>query len=193
MSSTPPPEPVEVDVRTFDVRRSWGWMLAFGITCVVAGALTLVWPGVTILTLVIVFGVFLLFAGAAEIGWALAERHTEGWKVILARGIVDLIIGIIVLVWPDITVLALALLLAVWLFIYAGMTFWYAYRHRGEQPRRGHFVLKGLAALAVAIITVVWPSITVLVVAIVIGIDLIIFGGILIWLALELRRQRATA
>ena len=193
MSSTPPPEPAEVEVRTFDVRRSWGWMLAFGIACVVAGALTLVWPGVTILTLVIVFGVFLLFAGAAEIGWALAERHTEGWKVILARGIVDLIIGIIVLVWPDITVLALALLLAVWLFIYAGMTFWYAYRHRGEQPRRGHFVLKGLAALAVAIITVVWPSITVLVVAIVIGIDLIIFGGILIWLALELRRQRATA
>jgi uncharacterized membrane protein HdeD (DUF308 family) len=193
MSSTPPPEPVEVEVRTFDVRRSWGWMLAFGIACVVAGVLTLVWPGVTILTLVIVFGVFLLFAGAAEIGWALAERHTEGWKVILARGIIDLIIGIIVLVWPDITVLALALLLAAWLFIYAAMTLWYAYRHRGEQPRRGHFVLKGLAALAVAIITVVWPSITVLVVAIVIGIDLIIFGGILIWLALELRRQRTTA
>jgi uncharacterized membrane protein HdeD (DUF308 family) len=193
MSSTPPPEPVEVEVTTFDVRRSWGWILAFGIASVVAGALTLIWPGVTILTLVVVLGVFLLFAGGAEIGWSLAERHTEGWKLILARGIIDLIIGIIVLVWPDITVLALALLLAAWLFVYAAMTLWYAYRHRGERPRRGHFVLKGLAALAVAIITVVWPSITVLVVAIVIGINLIIFGAVLIRMALELRRQRTAA
>jgi uncharacterized membrane protein HdeD (DUF308 family) len=190
MSTTPPP--ADARVTTIDLRRSWGFVLALGIASVVAGVLTLIWPGVTILALVIVLGVFLLFAGASEIGWALAERKTEGWKIILARGIIDVIIGLIVLVWPDITVLALALIIAAWLFVYAAMTLWYAYQHRGEQPRRGHFVLKGIAALIAAVITVAWPGITVLVIAIVIGIELIFYGAVLIQLGLRLRRLPAT-
>jgi uncharacterized membrane protein HdeD (DUF308 family) len=108
--------------------------------------------------------------------------------VILARGIIDVITGVIVLTWPDVTVLALALILAAWLFVYAAMTLWYAYRHRDEQPRRGHFVVKGVAALIAAIITVAWPGITVLVIALVLGIELIFYGVVLIQLALRLRR-----
>jgi uncharacterized membrane protein HdeD (DUF308 family) len=189
MSSTPP-EPT-VRVTTIDVRRSWPFVLAVGILSFVAGVITIVWPSVTVLALVLVLGVFLLFAGGAEIGWSIAERHSEGWGMILFRGIVDLIAGIVVLVWPDATVLVLALLLAAWLLIYAAMTLWYAYKHRGERPHTGHFVAKGVAALIAAVITVAWPSITVLVVALVIGIALILKGAILIRFAFVLRRQPA--
>ena len=188
MSTTPPP-PNRVQVTTVDLHRTWGWVLAFGIAAVIAGLITVVWPGRTVMVLVIVLGVFLLFAGTVEVGWSLAERGAPGWGIILFRGIVDIVTGIIVLAWPDVTVFALALLLAAWLFVYAAMTLWYAYRHRNERPNTGHFVLKGVAALVVAVITVAWPSITVLVVALVIGIDLIFFGAMLIALALTLRRQ----
>jgi uncharacterized membrane protein HdeD (DUF308 family) len=186
--STTPPQP-GVEVTTVGLRRSWGYVLALGIACVVAGLLTLVWPGVTVLALVFVLGVFLLFAGVSEVGWAVAERHTEGWKVILVRGIIDVITGIIVLAWPDITVLALAVILAAWLFVYGGMTLWYAYRHRDQRPRTGHFAVKGAVAIVAGLVTVVWPGITVLAVAVVVGIALIIYGGILIALGLNLRRQ----
>jgi uncharacterized membrane protein HdeD (DUF308 family) len=189
MSTTSPPEPFRVEVSRIDLRHSWGFVLALGIACVIAGMVTLVWPGVTILALVIVLGVFLLFAGSSEIGWALAERRIEGWKVILARGIIDVITGLIVLLWPDVTALALALILAAWLFVYAAMTLWYAYRHRGERPRRGHFVAKGVAALVAAVITVAWPGITALVVAIVLGVELVVYGVVLIQLGLSLRRR----
>jgi uncharacterized membrane protein HdeD (DUF308 family) len=187
--STTPPQPAHVEVTTVDLRRSWGFVLALGIACVIAGLLTLVWPGVTVFALVFVLGVFLLFAGVSEIGWALAERHTEGWQIILARGIIDLITGIIVLAWPEVTVLALALILAAWLFVYAAMTLWYAYRHRDRRPHSGHFAVKGVVALVAGLITVVWPGITALVIALVIGIALIIYGGVLTALALNLRRQ----
>jgi uncharacterized membrane protein HdeD (DUF308 family) len=139
--STTQPEPA-VEVTRFDVRRSWPFVLAVGIVSLVAGVLTLVWPGATVLALVIVLGVFLLIAGVTEIGWAIAERHTEGWGLILFRGIVDLIAGIVVLAWPAATALVLALLLAAWLLVYAAMTLWYAYRHRGERPHTGHFVAR---------------------------------------------------
>jgi uncharacterized membrane protein HdeD (DUF308 family) len=189
--STTPPQPGRVEVTRVDLRRSWGVVLALGIAAVIAGLLALVWPGVTVLALVFVLGVFLLIAGVSEVAWALAERHTEGWKVILARGIIDLITGIIVLAWPDITVLALALLLAAWLFIYGAMTLWYAYRHRDQRPHTGHFAVKGAVAIVAGLITVVWPGITVLAIALVIGIALIIYGSIMIALALNLHRQPA--
>jgi uncharacterized membrane protein HdeD (DUF308 family) len=188
--STTPPEPV-VQVTTVDVRKAWPFVLAVGIASFVAGVITIVWPSVTVFALVIVLGLFLLIAGSAEIGWSIAERHTEGWGLILFRGIVDLVTGIVVLVWPDVTVLVLALLLAAWLIVYAAMTLWYAYRHRGERPHTGHFVAKGVAALVAAVITIAWPSITVLVVALVIGIALLLKGVILIRFAFVLRRQPA--
>jgi uncharacterized membrane protein HdeD (DUF308 family) len=190
MSTAPPPEPA-VDVITVDTRRSWPWVLALGIVALIAGLITIVWPGVTVLALVIVLGAFLLIAAGAEIGWSIAERHTGGWGYILFRGIVDLIAGIVVLAWPDVTALVLALLLAVWLLLYAAMTLWYAYRHRGERPHTGHFLAKGIAALVAAVITVVWPEITVLVVALVIGFMLVFWGAVLTRFAFILRRQPA--
>jgi len=190
MSTTPPSEPA-VGVVRVDTHRSWPWVLALGIAAFVAGLITLVWPGVTVLALVFVLGVFLLFAGGAEIGWSIAERHTQGWGFILFRGIVDLVTGIVVLAWPDVTALVLALLLAFWLFFYAALTLWYAYRHRGDRPHPGHFLAKGIAALVAAVITVVWPGITILVVALVIGFMLLFWGVVLIRFAFVLRRQPA--
>ena len=190
MSTTPPPEPA-VEVITVDTRRSWPWVLALGIAALIAGVITIVWPGVTVLALVFVLGVFLLIAAGAEIGWSIAERHTQGWGFILFRGIVDLITGIVVLAWPDVTAYVLALLLGIWLFVYAAMTLWYAYRHRGERPHTGHFAAKGIAALVAAVISVVWPGITILVVALVIGFMLVFWGAVLTRFAFVLRRQPA--
>ena len=191
MSTTPPPSEPVVEVRSVDVRRSWPWVLALGILSLIAGVTTLVWPSVTVYALVFVLGVFLLVAGGAEIGWSIAERHTDGWGFILFRGIVDLIARIVVLAWPDVTALVLALLLAAWLFVYAAMSLWYAYRHRGDRPHTGHFVAKGIAALVVAVITVAWPSITILVVALVIGFMLLFWGVVLTRFAFILRKQPA--
>jgi uncharacterized membrane protein HdeD (DUF308 family) len=190
MSTTPPPEPA-VEVIRVDTRRSWPWVLALGIAALIAGLITIVWPGVTVLALVVVLGVFLLIAAGAEIGWSIAERHTQGWGFILFRGIVDLITGIVVLAWPDVTAYVLALLLGIWLFVYAAMTLWYAYRHRGERPHTGHFLAKGIAALVAAVIAVVWPGITILVVALVIGFMLVFWGAVLTRFAFVLRRQPA--
>jgi uncharacterized membrane protein HdeD (DUF308 family) len=189
--STTPPEPAVVVTRV-DTRRSWPWVLALGIAALVAGVITIVWPGVTVLALVFVLGVFLLVAGGAEIAWSITERHTEGWGFILFRGIVDVIAGVVVLAWPDVTALVLALLLAAWLFVYAAMSLWYAYRHRGDRTHTGHFVAKGIAAIVAAVITVAWPGITILVVALVIGIMLLFWGVVLTRFAFVLRRQPAT-
>jgi uncharacterized membrane protein HdeD (DUF308 family) len=180
-------EPTSTTV-LFGSRHGWRFVLATGIAAVLAGLITLVWPGVTVLALVVVLGVYLLFTGAAEISWALRERPALGWGLLLTRGIVNAVAGVVVLVWPAATAWVLALLLAGWLFVYAAITLWYAFRHRNQRPHSGHFAFKGAAALVAAVITVAWPGITILVVALVIGFELVFTGIVLIRLALTLRR-----
>jgi uncharacterized membrane protein HdeD (DUF308 family) len=181
----PAPSAVVVQVGS---RHGWRFVFGVGVAALIAGLITVVWPGVTVLALVIVLGIYLLIAGASEVAWALAERPIPGWGLLLTRGIVNLLAGVVVLAWPSATAWALALLLAAWLLVYAVVTLWYAYRYRGQRPHRGHFVAKGIAALVAAVVTIAWPGITVLVVALVIGLQLLFSGIVLIRLALELRR-----
>src|SRR2546430_17661413 len=104
--STETPGPSAAHATT-ELGRSWGWVLAAGIAWFLAGLVTLVWPGVTILALVIILGVFLLFAGATELGWSFAARHNKGWGLLLFRGIVAAIPGMRGLAWPAPTALVL--------------------------------------------------------------------------------------
>ena len=143
------------------------------------------------MALVVVLGAYLLVIGVSEIGWALRDRRAPGWGLLLARGIVNTVAGIVVLAWPAATALVLALLLAAWLFVYAVLTLSYAYRHRNQRPHSGHFALKGGAALVAAVITVAWPGITALVLALIIGVELVVTGAVLVRLALNLRRAGA--
>src|SRR2546423_13281097 len=188
--STETPGPTAAQMTT-DLGRSWGWVLAAGIAWFLAGLVTLVWPGVTILALVIILGVFLRCAGGTEPGWSFAARHNKGWGLLLFRGIVDVIAGIVVLAWPAATALVLALILGFWLLVYAAMTLWFAYQHRGERPQTGHFVAKGIIAIVAAAITVAWPGATVLVIAFGVGIALELKGVVLLGLAFALCRKRA--
>jgi uncharacterized membrane protein HdeD (DUF308 family) len=63
--SSAPPEPA-IQVTRVDLRRSWPFVLAVGILSLLAGLITIVWPGVTVLALVFVLGVFLLVAGVTS-------------------------------------------------------------------------------------------------------------------------------
>ena len=54
--------------------RHWGWMMAFGIISLLAGLLVLVYPAISLLTLVIVLSVWLLMLGLMEITLAIRAR-----------------------------------------------------------------------------------------------------------------------
>ena len=95
--------------------RNW-WLFALrGAAAIAFGVLALVWPGVTVTVLVFIFGVYALVDG---IGSLLAAWRHRGDSVHrghhLAEGLLALLIGVIALVWPGITALALIVLIALW-------------------------------------------------------------------------------
>jgi uncharacterized membrane protein HdeD (DUF308 family) len=91
-----------------------------GIVLIVAGIVALSWPGITLWALAVVTALGLIFAGAVRITAALMDRY-EGWMWLFLGGLVTLVIGIMAIAWPDVTVLALALLLGIRLIIFGAV------------------------------------------------------------------------
>ena len=54
-----------------DLARNWWLVLLRGICAIIFGVLTIMWPGLSLLTLVLLYGVFALFDGGLAIGAAI--------------------------------------------------------------------------------------------------------------------------
>jgi len=105
------------------VGRHWGWVLAFGIITLLAGLLTLAWPGRTIVVVAVLFGIQLVVAGIFRFVAALASDDESGaTRVLLAL--------LVVLVYPAISLATLAVVLGFWLLVYGIMEIVLAFRLR---------------------------------------------------------------
>jgi uncharacterized membrane protein HdeD (DUF308 family) len=83
-----------------------------GVILVVGGLLAAFWPGITLWTLALITGLSLIVHGASRIGLALVGRQEiPGWGWLILAGAVNVLIGVLAVVWPQATVLVLSLIL----------------------------------------------------------------------------------
>ncbi|MCE5260224.1 MAG: DUF308 domain-containing protein, partial [Chloroflexi bacterium] len=95
--------------------RKWWVFLIRGLLAIAFGFLALVWPGQTILSLVILFGIYSLIDGfLAVIASIASARFRIGWWAILAEGLVGIVLGVTVLAWPDVTAYAVVVIIGIW-------------------------------------------------------------------------------
>ena len=88
--------------------RNW-WVLALrGVVAIIFGVLAFVWPGLVLLSLVLLFGAFALVDGVlAVIAGIASYGRSERWWAMLLEGVAGIIIGVVTVVWPGITELVL--------------------------------------------------------------------------------------
>lgn len=91
----------------------WGWTLVGGLVSMAAGVATFVTPGITGLMLLFLIGVSSVVGGAMQIGAAIAWRKElkgEFWLVL--AGLLSIVFGVGVLVFPGAGALSVAWLIA---------------------------------------------------------------------------------
>ena len=93
--------------------RNWWAMALRGVLAIVFGVIALVLPGVTMLSLVIVFAAYALVDGVLAIVAAVrsARRH-ERWGLLVLEGVVDIAAGVLAFLWPGLTIVIFVLLVA---------------------------------------------------------------------------------
>jgi uncharacterized membrane protein HdeD (DUF308 family) len=105
------------------------WALGLnGLLSIVLGVVILVWPGISLEALTILFGVYALASGVVGLFSAFAAQANgeRGWLIL--SSLLGIAVGIIVLVWPSISALALLYVIGAYAFVLGliaiGGAFW---------------------------------------------------------------------
>lgn len=170
------------------VSEHWGWLLVLGVITVLAGIAVLAWPGPTLLVVAVLFGVQLIVMGIFRFVSAFAsDELTGGNRALLALlGVLSLIIGLYAVRHVLITLLALALLLGIYWIISGAMELYMALSHR-ELRNRGWTGVMGVLGVLAGLIVLVYPAISLITLAVVLGVWLIVRGGMQVTLAFNAR------
>src|SRR5215471_8179476 len=94
---------------------------------------------------------------------------------LILLGVLGVIVGIIAIAWPNVTILALVIVFAVYAFIAAALQAMRAFSSATAGPVFGHLLL-ALIDLAAGVVALVWPSPTALVLVLVVAIWAFVAG-----------------
>jgi uncharacterized membrane protein HdeD (DUF308 family) len=103
-----------------------------GLLLVLAGIVVLSWPDITLWVLTLAGGLALLLGGVVQLVVALAHRHQPTWTLDLGLGALGLVLGAIVLAWPEATLVVVAVLFGIRAVVVGLLTI-----ATGLQMRRG--------------------------------------------------------
>src|SRR5258706_9889409 len=94
------------------------WLLALrGVAAVVFGILAFVWPDITLLTLVLLFGAYAVVNGVLALAQAFNGPKGQRSGNLVLQGIISLLAGVVAFFMPGITTLALLILIAAWAIV----------------------------------------------------------------------------
>ena len=85
---------------------------------------------ITLLALALLLGIFWVVSGTVELFTALSHRGMQGRGWTAFMGILSIVSGIIVLAYPGISLLVLAVVLSIWLLVFGAMQITLAFRIR---------------------------------------------------------------
>ena len=169
--------------------RNWWLILLRGICAVLFGVLTFIWPGVTLLTLVLLYGAYALVDGVLAIWAAMVVGKTDARWWLLIVGLLGIAVGLVTLLMPGVTALILLLFIAAWAIAIGVMQIIGAVRLRKEIDNEWMLIASGVLSVLFGVILVVQPQAGALGLLFVIGIYAVIYGVMLISLALRLRKH----
>jgi uncharacterized membrane protein HdeD (DUF308 family) len=170
------------------VGRHWGWVLTFGISTLLVGVAALAWPGRTLVVVAVLFGIQLILMGIFRFAGAFgSDDVTGGTRVLLALlGVLSLIIGLYAVRHVLITLLALALLLGIFWTVSGAVELFTAISHR-EMRNRGWNSVMGIVSILAGIVVLAYPGISLVTLAVVLGVWLIILGAMQVTAAFRIR------
>lgn len=166
--STAPPAPHSGAMRAV--------VAVVGIVAVLIGVFLLFHPYSAARTLALFVGLAFVVGGCLEIvtGWDSSRRGSS-----VAVGIVLILTGVLAATWPKVTLGTVAVITGLGLIVHGIGRLALAFVARHEIPGWGWLAAAGLFNVLIGVLALVWPAATVLVLSLVLGAQILIFGVIL--------------
>jgi uncharacterized membrane protein HdeD (DUF308 family) len=172
----------------------WWLVLLRGIFMVIFGLIALVSPSIALLTLVWLFGFYAILDGVAAIMIGIRARGEPHWVWTIVQGVVSLLAGLVALIWPGLTALALLFVVAFWAIVLGigeiGGAF--ASRRRGSSAW-GWTLAAGILNVVFGVLLLIWPASGILTLVWLVGVFALAGGVALIFQAFRVRSVARSA
>src|ERR1700719_1131026 len=171
-----PASDVQLDPAVRTLVQNWWLFTLRGVLGIIFGILALIFPGATILSLVILFSAYMLVDGIFGIVSAVrAIRHKEDrWGLLIFEGLLNIAVGIAAFLWPGLTVVAFVWLIAAWAIVTGGLLTAVGFRLNIDHGR-WWMVLGGLLSLAYGVLMIIAPLIGAIVLTWWLGVYALVF------------------
>jgi uncharacterized membrane protein HdeD (DUF308 family) len=171
------------------LERNWWLLLLRGVLAIAFGVLTIIWPGLTLIALVLLYGAYALADGVVTLfasikGGSVAPRW---WLAIV--GLVGIAFGALTLLWPQITGLVLLWFIAGWSIAVGVMQIIGAVRVRKEISNEWLLIAGGVLSVLFGLLLFFRPGAGALGLAFAIGVYAIAYGILFISFALRLHKH----
>jgi len=173
----------------------WWLLLLRGLAAIAFGVLAFIWPGLTLVTLTLVWGAYALADGILALWAALAATGGDAgrrWWLALG-GVVSILAGLVAFFYTGMTALVLLMFIAAWAIIIGVVLIWGAIELRKILDDAWLIGLNGALAVAFGVLLFARPGTGALAVVWMIGWFAVVFGILHIALAFRLRRFKQPA
>jgi uncharacterized membrane protein HdeD (DUF308 family) len=171
--------------------KNWWLLLLRGIAAIIFGILAFAWPGITLLSLVILYGAYALVDGvlsiAAAIGGGGGAATPRWWLIVV--GLLGIAAGLMTFFWPQITALVLLMFIGAWALIHGVFEIIGAIRLRKEIDNEWMLILSGALSVLFGAAMLIMPGAGALALIWVIGAYSIIFGILFVGFAFRLKKH----
>lgn len=166
----------------------WWLFIIRGVFAILFGVLALVWPGLALEILLLLFGFYAFIDGVFALTTALVRRtdHRD-WPWHLLEGVAEIGIGLAVIVIPGITALALVYTIAGWALVTGVLEIVAAWRLRARVRDELLLALNGAISVILAIVLALFPGAGALGLVWLIGAYALLWGVIFIALGWRVR------
>jgi len=171
----------------YGLARNWWLMVLRGLCAVGLGLAALVRPNLTLVALVLLFGVYLLVDGLlAVIAGLTRSKGSRPWWLLLIEGLIGIGAGVVAVLSPGLTAIALLYLLAAWAILTGALEIVSAIRLRKDIESEGLLALSGILSITLGAVLVIWPQAGGLALVWLMGSYALAFGLLLVGLGLRL-------
>jgi uncharacterized membrane protein HdeD (DUF308 family) len=171
-----------------DILTQKWWAVALrGIVAIVFGIVALMFPGITLVSLTLVFGAYALVDGVLTIVGAFGRRGREvSWYVL--EGTIGIAVGLATFLFPGMAAQALVFLMGLW----AILTGIFEVLAGFELPISWSWLLAiaGVLSIGFGVAVIAYPASGALALVGLVGLYALLFGGSLLAFGIWLRRMR---
>ena len=168
--------------------QNWWAFLIRGIAAVIFGVLTLLAPGISLVTLVVLFGAYAFADGIFAVVMAIRQRGGRNPRWVLwLEGLAGVGAALVTWFYPGLTALALLFLVAGWAVVTGVLQIMLAIRLRKVISGEWLLVLSGVLSVALGVVLALFPAPGVIALVLWIGAYAMLFGALLIGLSFRLR------